>query len=275
MTMHRLFDRRSALIAILSGLAAAVHPTHASEAAAGVLAPTGRLRIAVFAGSPISFMEDARTGERRGVSYELGHQLAQRLGIPAELIRCRTVAEVMVLIAAGKADFATTNASPARAREAEFSQPVLQIELGYLVPAASRIGSLPEIDQQGVRIGATDGSSTLRNLPPLLKHAQVVSAPSLAEAVVMLKAGALDAFASNKAILYEMGDSLPAAKVLDGAWGSETIVVAIPKGRPSALPFLNAFLDDAVASGATNGAADKAGLRGFRVVRSTSARTAP
>ena len=67
MTLHRLFDRRSALIVIFSGRAATVHSTHASEAAASVLAPTGRLRIAVFAGSPISFVEDARTGERRGV----------------------------------------------------------------------------------------------------------------------------------------------------------------------------------------------------------------
>lgn len=275
MTMHRRFDRRSALIAIISGLAAASHPTHAAPNATAILAPTGTLRLAVFAGSPASFIEDPRTGEQRGVSFALGHRLAQHLGISIEVIHCRTPAEVMDLIAAGKADLAMTNATAARARDADFSRPLLEIELGYLIGPESRIASPRDIDQPGVRIGATAGSSTLRNLPPLLRHAQVVGVSTLPESVAMLKTGALDAFATNKAVLHEMGDGMPGSKVLAGEWGAESLAMAIPKGRQSALPFLDAFLQEAVASSALARAAAAAGLRGFRVVATRSPRAAP
>lgn len=265
MSMHRLFDRRSALIAIMSALAAVPQGARASETIAGVLAPTGTLRIAVFAGSPISFLEDPRTGEQRGVSYALGHRLAQHLGVGVEVIRCRTAAEVMELIAAGGADFATTNATASRAQAADFSRPLLHIGLGYLVPAGSRISSIGEIDQPGVRIGATAGSSTLRSLPGMLQHARVIGVPTLPESRAMLRTGAIEAFATNKAILHEIGDGLPGSRVLDGEWGAETHAAAIPKGRQAALPFFNAFIEEAMRSGAVRGAATAAGLRGFRL----------
>jgi polar amino acid transport system substrate-binding protein len=50
-------------------------------------------------------------------------------------------------------------------------------------------------------------------------------------AVEMLSSRKLDAFATNKGILFEMADKLPGAKVLDGRWGTERHSIAIPKGR--------------------------------------------
>jgi polar amino acid transport system substrate-binding protein len=47
----------------------------------------------------------------------------------------------------------------------------------------------------------------------------------------MLSQGRLNAFATNKAILFEMSDSLPGSRVLDGRWGVEHLAIAIPKNR--------------------------------------------
>lgn len=41
----------------------------------------------------------------------------------------------------------------------------------------------------------------------------------------------MDAFATNKAILFAMQDTLPGARILDGRWGLEHMAIAIPKGR--------------------------------------------
>jgi polar amino acid transport system substrate-binding protein len=52
----------------------------------------------------------------------------------------------------------------------------------------------------------------------------------------MLKSGELQGFASNKAILYELGDQVPGSRVLDGRWSFENIAIAIPKGREARGP---------------------------------------
>ena len=72
----------------------------------------------------------------------------------------------------------------------------------------------------------------------------------------------LDAFATNKAILFEMSDQMPGAKVLDGRWGVEHLAVAIPKGREGGLEYLRRFVTDVQSSGFLAQAVERAGLRG-------------
>ena len=100
-----------------------------------------------------------------------------------------------------------------------------------------------------------------------LKHAQVVPAPSLQAAGQMLRQRELDAFATNKGILYELADAVPGARVLDGRWGLEHLAIAVPKGREAAAPWLRAFAESARADGLVQAAAQRAGLRGTVDVR--------
>jgi polar amino acid transport system substrate-binding protein len=46
-----------------------------------VLAPTGKLRAALYPGTPTSIL-DPKEAEPRGVGYELGKEMARRLGVP-------------------------------------------------------------------------------------------------------------------------------------------------------------------------------------------------
>lgn len=183
-----------------------------------VLAPTGKLRVGVYPGSPTSMVKAANTGETHGITFDLGRELARRLGVPFDPVTHRRVDEILKEMMAGQLDFTVTNATPVRAKDLDFSQTLLSIELGYLVPPNSAVHTIEDIDKATMRIGVTQGSTSQRTLPKILKHASVVPAPSLKEAAQMIGNKQLDAFATNKPILFEMSDGIPGARILDGRW---------------------------------------------------------
>jgi polar amino acid transport system substrate-binding protein len=78
----------------------------------------------------------------------------------------------------------------------------------------------------------------------------------------MLSAKQIDAFATNKGILFEMSDSLPASRVLDGRWGLENLAIAIPKGREAGRSYVQTFAKDLEVNGLLNKAIQRSGLRG-------------
>jgi polar amino acid transport system substrate-binding protein len=229
-----------------------------------ILAPTGTLRAALYPGTPTSIL-DPKESEPRGVGYELGKELARRLGVPYEPIVYPKNADVQAAMKAGNADVAFTNATPARQKEMDFGPPFLLIELGYLVPAGSPITSSADIDQKGRRIGVAAGSTSESTLLRDLKNAEVVRAATNLNGAELLAAGEIDAFATNKATLFELADRVPGLKVLPDRWGEERHGIAIPKGREQGLPVIKAFTEDAIAQGLVKAAMDRAGLRGAQV----------
>jgi polar amino acid transport system substrate-binding protein len=231
-----------------------------------LLAPSGVLRVAVYPGSPTSLVRAAPLDEMRGVSVDLGRELARRLGVPAEMRVFQRVAEVLDALETGRADFAITNATPARAEHVDFTPPLIGLELGYLALPGSAVTSIDAVDRPGIRIGVTQGSSSQGVLTRQYRQAVVVPTPSLDAARAMLQARQLDAFATNKAILFEMTDNLPGARVLDGRWGLEHLAIAVPKGRDAALPWLRAFTEAVRQDGPVQRAAERAGLRGTAAV---------
>ena len=226
------------------------------------LAPSGKLRVGVYAGSPTSMIRDPVRGEANGVSYGLGKALAARLGVPFEAVEYPRVAAVVDALKSGAADFTVTNATPARMKDVDFTAPILAVELGYLAPAGSTLTEIAQVDRPGIRIGVTQGSTSQTALARSLKNATLVPAPTVKAAVEMLAQGKLDLYATNKAILFEMADQLPGSRILDGRWGVEHMGIAIPKGRERGRAYLDAFAADAVSSGLVRQAAERAGLRG-------------
>jgi polar amino acid transport system substrate-binding protein len=252
---------RSALLACI-----AVAATGALSANAGteteLLAPSGRLRVGVYPGSPTSMVIDPATKQPHGLAYDLGGELAKRLTVPAEYITFQRVADIVNAIKNGEIDFTVTNATAARANDVSFSPPLISIELGYLVPANSSINRVDEIDRPGVRIGVTKGSTSERTLPARFKNATIVPAESVKLAIGMFSRGELDLYATNKPTLFEMSDAMPNARVLDGNWGLEHMAVAIPKGREEGLHFIETFVREVQSGGLLDRIQKQAGLRG-------------
>jgi polar amino acid transport system substrate-binding protein len=125
-----------------------------------LLAPTGHLRVGVYAGSPTSLVTEPDTKQIHGVTYDLGKEFAARLNVPVEYLQLQRIADVIDAIKDGKVDFTVTNATPARAKDVSFSQILLAVELGYLVPANSSIAGSDQIDAPGIRIGVTKGRTS-------------------------------------------------------------------------------------------------------------------
>lgn len=264
-----MMTTRAAFIALFTFVALsfagfAVSAEQAAPELQKLLAPSGKLRVGLYPGTPTSIL-DAKSSEPRGVGYELGKALAARLGVPYEPVVFAKNAEVLEAVKTGATDIAFTNASAARAKEMDFSQPYLEIELGYLVPKDSKIADVPNIDSKGVRVGVTQGSSSDGVLSRDLKNAEVVRVLTLKEGIDMMTEGKIDAYATNKATLFEMSDAAPGSKVLDGRWGFERHAIAIPKGRDQGLPFIRTFANEAMAQGLVKAAASRAGLRGANV----------
>lgn len=259
-TIHRLLIVATFAPAVLTTPARVAAQLTTADAAA--IAPSGRLRVGVYPGSPTSMIRDGASGNEKGLTVDLGRELGRRLGVPVDLVEFGQIADVLAALRQGSVDFTVTNASPSRASDADFSQPVLGVELGYLVPARSMISDSTGIDRAGVRVGVTAGGSSHATLTRELARATVVPAPTLQAAVAMLRAEELDAYATNKAILFEMADQLPGSRVLNGRWGIEVFAVAIPQGRAPALAAIGRFAEAVQSEGLVARAAERAGLRG-------------
>lgn len=247
-------------VALLAGCAGLAAPP--SPEARQSLAPTGKLRVGLYPGTPTSIIGDPASSAAKGVGFDLGRELAQRAGVPFEPVVYPKNADVLAAVRSGAVDMAFTNATPARMKDMDFSPTVLQVEQGYLVPRGSAIALPADVDRPGIRVGVSEGSTSETTLSREFRNASVVRTPSLKAASEMLAAGKLDAFATNKATLYEMAGDLPGSTVLAGRWGLENFAIALPKGREAAMPYVRRFVADARAEGLVTRAIERAGLRG-------------
>lgn len=248
-----------ATAALLAGCAVTPPPAPAPEARAA-LAPTGKLRVGVYPGSPISQVD--RSGRRTGVAYELGRELARWLDVPFEPLEYRTADDVIEALQAKEVDITFTHASDERARDVNFTLPLLDLERGYLVPAGGKVRGVTEIDRAGVKVGVVQGSPAQAVLARVYRHAQLLPLASPKAAAGLLAQRKIDAYAASKDGLYELADGLGGVHVLDGRWGLEPLALAVPKGRQAGLSYLSHFALTVRRDGTLASAVDRAGLRG-------------
>jgi polar amino acid transport system substrate-binding protein len=245
-----------------SNQAQAVQAT-ADQSVQRALAPQGVLRVGVYLGSPTSLVRDPKSGASYGVAYELGQALAAQLNLPVQVVQYQRVAQVIDALKSGEVDMTFTNATAARAKEVDFTPALIQLELGLLVPASSAIKTFESVDLAGVQLGVSQGSSSQGVLSQRLKNATIVPVPSLAQVQQMLVEGKLDAFATNKGILFELAEKRVDVRVLDDNWGVENLAIAIPKGREAGMLYLQEFAQRLQQTGQVNQMAQRAGLRGL------------
>jgi len=169
---------------------------------------------------------------------------------------------VLDAVAAGNVDLMIVNATPTRAARVDFSPDLLQTEQGFLVVPGSPVARIEDIDQPQVTVGVSEGSTSQGILAGQLKNAHVAAVSTIKGAVGMLEQHQLDAFATNKAVLFALSDHLLGSRVLDGRYGVEHLAVAIPKGRPKAIAYLATFVSDVTVNGFLERAATNARFRG-------------
>lgn len=260
---------RSAASSILALLVAAcaVGPAGSGEAARRALAPTGKLRVGLIS-VPVHSIKDPYSGELRGVSHDLGRELAWRLGVPFEPIVYPNPAAYVAAGQAGQWDIGSLGVAPERQALFDLVPAHLEVDYGFLVPADTRITSASEVDRPGVRVAFVDRSASDLTMTGSLKQAAIVRGQDLSALIDLVMMGEADVIAAQKTNLYNVAPRLPGSRVLDGRPGSEEQALAIPKGRdPLALAYVREFVEDAKRRGLIQQAIDRAGIRGVAVRR--------
>lgn len=251
----------AALLAACAGLQTAPSPEVRQA-----LAPTGKLRVGLIDGARANLLRVSASGAMKGVGYDLGRELACRLGAPFEPIAHPSIA---ALLDAGKSaqwDVSFNGVTADRAQYLDFTVPRLEIELGYLVPGGSRISRFEDVDRPGVRVAVPEKGTADNFLSHALKNAEVVRGAGLRGALELVKSGKTTVFAASKPNLFEMSRQLPGSRVLEGRPGSETQVMLVPKGRDVAMAYARSFVEEAKSEGLVQAAIERAGLRGAVVV---------
>src|SRR5215203_1755678 len=191
---------------IMSCSATSTAPTPEARQA---LAPTGKLRVGLQLGSPHNVIRDSVSGEMKGVAFDLGQELARRLGVPFEPVMYPSVGALLESGKTGAWDVAFVGFSPERAKEWDFTALHLQIEFGYLVASGSSISTMADVDRPGIRVAVQEKSGPDVFLSRTLKTAAVVRASSLAGTLEMLTSGKADVIFNIKPSLFEISNQLP------------------------------------------------------------------
>jgi polar amino acid transport system substrate-binding protein len=259
--MHTVRWLISALVVlVLAGCAGTV--TAPGPEARQALAPTGKLRVALQLGSPHNVIRDSASGEMKGVGFDLGNELARRIGVPFEAVLYPSVGALLEGGKAGAWDVAFIGFSPARAKEWDFTGLHMEVEFGYLTRGGSSIATMADADQPGIRVAVQEKSGPDAFISRTLKNAVVVRAPSLAGTLEMLKTGKADVIFSIKPSLFEASNQLPGSRVLDGRPGIDPHAMVMPKGRDAGAAYARQFIEHAKADGMIKAAIARAGMRG-------------
>jgi len=234
---------------------------------ATTLASTGTLRATFLGGNPVQGRVNPDTGAINGPVADIVRELARKLSVPYTITPGANVKAVMESVKANTADIGFLAFDPTRASEVDFSEPYSIAFNTYLVPAASPIHSIADIDKPGLRILAPQGDSGELFLRRTLKHADLkgVAGATAEDAQKMFAAAEIDAFATNRQRLVEASARIPNVRVLpDNFFGVEQSLI-LAKGDLARIDFINHFIDDLRSSGFLQAALTRAGLNGVEV----------
>src|SRR3954451_22730176 len=142
-------------IACIAGSAEAQSPSPAAKAD---MAPTGKLRVA-FPVNGLTAPKNAATGELGGLTADVGRELARILDVPYQPVEFATPGKFIEVGADNVWDIAVLSPDPARARVADWSGAVFELDYTYLVPPNSKLMTSAEVDKAGVRVGAVKGDA--------------------------------------------------------------------------------------------------------------------
>jgi polar amino acid transport system substrate-binding protein len=223
------------------------------------LAPSGTLRVAINYGNPILAQQDAATGEPRGVSADLATELGRRLGLPVQFVTFDAAIKVFDALKAGLWDIAFLAVDPARAVEIAFTAPYVVIEGTYMVPEASPLKTMADVDGDGIRVAVGEGSAYDLFLSRTLKRARIVRAPTSSAAMEMFVADRLEAAAGVRQPLDKFADSHPGLRVMEAPFMAIRQAMGTPRGRALGIAYLHAFVEEMKASGFVAEALDRSG----------------
>ena len=193
-----------------------------------IFCPTGKLRAAINLGNPILAKLDVNQ-QPIGVSVDLAHELAKRLGVPLELLVVTGAAKSVAALNEQQADVGFFAIDPLRGAEIAFTAPYVLIEGCYLVRQDSPIQNNMQVDAAGNRIAVGTGSAYDLFLSREIKHAQLVREANVAGVVEAFLEQGLEVAAGIKQALQSKAQAKPNLRLLDGHFMVIEQAMGVPK----------------------------------------------
>jgi polar amino acid transport system substrate-binding protein len=215
------------------------------------LAPTGKLRAAINFGNAVLAQRDPKSGEPRGASVDLSRALAERLGVPVDLVAFEAAGKVFEALKTAGWDVAFIAIEPVRAAEIDFTAPYVLIEGTYMVLKDSPVKSVEDVDRPGARIAVGRASAYDLYLTRTIKNATLVrAATGGGRAMIdLFLADKLEAAAGVRQALEIYAKTDPNVRVLDGRFMLIQQAMGTPKGREVGARYLRVFIEEMKASG--------------------------
>lgn len=236
------------------------------------LAPTGVLRASINLGNPILANADTATGEARGVSVDLAHEFARRLGIELELVVFDSAGKSVEAVANEQADFGFFAIDPVRGAQIAFTDAYVLIEGSYLVRDASPLTNNEEVDREGTLVTVGKGSAYDLYLTRELKNAHIVRAPTSPTVVQTFLEQNLDVAAGVRQQLEADSKQHTGLRLLPGRFMVIRQAMGTPKSRGvEAARALSDFVEEMKASGFVADALLRHGIEGASVAPPASA----
>ena len=212
--------------------------------------PAGVLRVAINLGNPILANKDAQTGLPFGVSVDLAHGFATRLGVAMELLVFDAASKSVEAVTQEKADIGFFAVDPLRGEGISFTAPYVLIEGSYMVPETSAIQSNDEVDRAEHRVTVGKGSAYDLYLSRELKHAEIVRAPTSPTVVDVFVEQGLEVAAGVRQQLASDRLRFPGLRLLPGRFMVIQQAMGLPKSRgQEAANFLHQYVEEMKASG--------------------------
>ena len=229
-------------------------------------APAGALRASINLGNPILANRDTATGQPVGVSIDLAHGLAERLGVALELVVFDAAAKSVEALATGQADVGFFAIDPLRAEGIAFTAAYVLSEGAYLVRADSPLQNNNQVDRAGHRIAVGRGSAYDLYLSRELRGAQLVRAPTSQTVVDTFVAQNLEVAAGVKQQMEADAVRVPGLRLLPGRFMVIAQAMGMPRGRgETASRLLGEYVEDMKASGFVAQSLARHGIQGASV----------
>lgn len=230
------------------------------------LAPTGALRVAVAVSPSPSAQFAVRDGDNfRGVAVTLGRTLADKLGVPAQILPHQASGEIQNSAADNRWDVAFLPVDEERKKFVDFGNAYHLLQSTFLVAPGSPIRSVNDANASGIAIGGVANTATFRAATKATPAATHVEFTKVDLAVAAMQEGRIQAIALSRESLSGLVGKLPGSRILDDAFLNSSTAVCVPKGRPAALAYASEFIEEAKASGLVRRALDEMGLTSSQV----------
>lgn len=209
----------------------------------------GTVRIGVsLGGEPIGFRDDKNNPV--GYDVDVATQLAAKLGVPVEFTDVSGDARISMLVS-GQLDIvvANTSATLERAKTVNFSIPYNRAGLRVIVQKDAGIASLKDLAGKKVVVGrGTTGESFLKKAVP---DAELVYTDNFSpDGVLLLQQKRADAAIEDSSLLDFLATKNDNLVTLPGLFSNDPIGIAVAKGDPEFVRWLDMFVSAYIQSGA-------------------------